>query len=251
MNVEKRPKYGVDRPDLMVLNLVGAAFWIILGTALYFSPLPAALRVSALVIGLSIGFLALFVAASFLISTRVMKFRQRDTLLDSIDWTGVGSVLDVGCGPGLLLIGAAKRAPEANAVGVDIWQSRVESGNRPERALENARVEGVAGRVEVKDGDVRSLPLPDSAFDVVLSRAVMHNLKGKKERERAIEEMVRVLKPGGQVGLILVDSWHLGEYLGLLRQRDVKIQKVVRPPRYFPPGLLFLALVVGRSTGGV
>lgn len=250
MDTEKRPKYGADRPDLMILNSVGAAFWITLGTILfYFSPLSAALRVAALETGLSIGLLGLFVATAFLTSTRVMEFRQIDSLLDSVDWNGVESILDVGRSPGLLLIGAAKRVPEAKAVGVDTWQSRVESGSRPERALENARIEGVTERVEVKDGDVRNLPFEDSIFDVVLSRAVLRNLKGKEERERAIEEIMRVLKPSGQVGLILVDSWHLGEYLGLLRRRDVRIQRIVRPPRYFPPGLLFLALVLGRSPG--
>jgi len=248
LNTEK-PRYGVDRPDLILLNSVGAAFWISLGAILsHYSPLSPTLRIVALAMGLSIGFVGIFVATTFAISTKVMKFRQRDTLLGTIDWRGVGRILDVGCGPGILLTGAAKRAPEASAVGVDIWKSRVESGNRPERALDNARIEGVADRVEVKYGDVRNLPFPDSSFDVILSRAVLHNLRGKEEREKAVEEIARVLSPGGQVGLILVDSWRLGEYLTLLLQSGVRVGKVVKPTRYFPPGLLFLAMVVGRKS---
>ncbi len=192
--------------------------------------------------------MGLLVATAFVASTRIMKLRQRDILLNSIDWQGVRSVLDVGCGPGLLLIGAAKIVRDVKAVGVDIWQRRVESGNSSERTLENARHEGVAERVEVRNGDVRNLPFPDSTFDVILSRAVLHNLHGKRERKKAIEEIVRVLNPNGQIGLIIVDSWHLVEYLDILRRNGVSIMKVSKPPWYFPPGLLFLAMVVGRRS---
>ncbi len=245
---QKGPKYGADRPDLTILSSIGAAFWVILGVFLYSSSLlPANSRGVALAVGLLIGFACLFLAATFVASTKITKFRQRDSLLDSIDWNGVQSILDVGCGPGLLLVGAAKRAPQAKAIGVDIWQRRVESGNKAERTLENARLEGVTERVEVRDGDVRNLPFPDSTFDIVLSRAVLHNLRGKKERQKAIGEILRVLRPNGQVGLIIVDSWHLGEYLDLLRQGGTKIQKESKPPRFFPPGLMLLAMLVGRK----
>jgi ubiquinone/menaquinone biosynthesis C-methylase UbiE len=176
-----------------------------------------------------------------------MKFRQRDKLLDLMDWHEVRSILDVGCGPGLLLIGGAKKAPEAKAVGVDVWQRSAESGNKPDRVMENARIEGVSERLDVRDGDVRSLPFPDSTFDMVLSRAALHNLKDERERQKGVGEIVRVLAPKGQVGLIIVDSWHLGEYLDLLHEGGVSIHKVLRPPRYFPPGLLFLTIVVGRK----
>lgn len=245
----KGPKYGIDRPDLILLSSVGGLLWIALATALNLSGvLPPPLGSIVQVLGTAVGISGLLVAATFVVSTKIMKFRQRDSLLDSIDWRGVQTVLDVGCGPGLLLIGAAKRIAEGKAVGVDIWQRRVESRNRVERALENARLEGVAEKVEVRDGDVRNLPFPDSMFDVLISRAVLHNLKGKEERQRAISEIVRVLKPNGQVALILVDSWHLSEYLDMLRRNNVRIQKVSKPPPYFPPGLLFLASVAGRKS---
>ncbi len=245
----KGPKYGIDRPDLILLSSVGGVLWIALAMALnIFGVLQPPLGSVVQLLGTAVGIFGLFVAATFVVSTKIMKFRQRDSLLDSIDWRGIQTVLDVGCGPGLLLIGAARRVAEGKAIGADIWQRRVESGNRAERALENARLEGVAERVEVRDGDVRNLPFLDSTFDVVVSRAVLHNLKGKEERRRAISEIARVLKPNGQVGLILVDSWHLSEYLDTLRRNNVSIQKVSKPPPYFPPGLLFLAMAVGRKS---
>jgi cyclopropane fatty-acyl-phospholipid synthase-like methyltransferase len=53
-------------------------------------------------------------------------------LLDRIEWTGQEEVLDVGCGRGLMLIGAAKRLTTGKATGIDIWQAEDLSGNRPE-----------------------------------------------------------------------------------------------------------------------
>jgi ubiquinone/menaquinone biosynthesis C-methylase UbiE len=102
----------------------------------------------------------------------------------------------------------------------------------------------VESRVEVRSADVRFLPFRDSAFDVILSRAVLDNLKGRKERQRAIEEIARVLNLHGQVGILLVDSCNLKEYLGLLRSNNMKIDKVSKP-RYLPSGLLFLAMIIG------
>lgn len=243
-----KPRYGWDRPDLTALSFVGVAFWFGLGLVVYFSTgLPLVAREVVLAVGVPVGLGCLLLASFFIASSLVTKFRQRDRLLDVIEWSGVRDVLDVGCGPGLMLIGAAKRAPDARAVGVDVWMHGVESSNRPERAIENAKIEGVGDRVEVKDGDVRKIPFTDSSFDVVLSRAVLHNLKGSEERKTAIRELARALRPKGQLGLVIVDSWHLGEYLEFLRENGVKVERVEKPPRYAPPGLAFLTIVKGRK----
>jgi len=47
--------------------------------------------------------------------------RARDRLLDGLGLTGQENLLAVGCGRGLLLIGAARRLPNGRAVGVDLW----------------------------------------------------------------------------------------------------------------------------------
>src|SRR5262249_38523750 len=133
-----------------------------------------------------------------------------------VHWGGDETVLDIGCGRGLLLIGAAQRLTGGRAVGVDIW-SRVDlSGNRPEATLENARRAGVADRVEVRDGDAPHLPFADATFDVVVSSLVLHNIPGQEDRRRAVREIARVLKPGGRVALL--DLRHTGDYVRVLRQ---------------------------------
>src|SRR5262249_45970012 len=108
--------------------------------------------------------------------SKIGKVRDREKLLDRIPWSGAERVLDVGCGRGLLLIGAAKRLSAGGAVGIDLWQAEDLSGNRPEATLENAKIEGVADRVEVQTADMRKIPFPDATFDVILSCAAIHNL---------------------------------------------------------------------------
>ena len=125
-------------------------------------------------------------------------------------------VLDVGCGHGLMLIGAAKRTERGRAVGVDVWREYDQAGNRAEVPMANARIEGVDGRVEVRDGDARDLPFDDACFDVVTSSLAIHNIDSREERAQAIREMARVLKPGGYVGVI--DIYRSREYAKTLRE---------------------------------
>jgi len=149
-------------------------------------------------------------------SSKVGKLRARDRLIVSLSLCGDESVLDVGCGRGLLLIAAAKRLTTGKAIGVDIWSVKDQSDNRPEATLENARAEGVADRVEVKDGDARWLPFSDGTFDVVVSSLVVHNIHDSNERKKAVCEMVRVLKEDGRVAIL--DALHTGEYANVLRE---------------------------------
>ena len=131
-------------------------------------------------------------------SSKIGKVREREKLLDRIPWTGAERVLDVGCGRGLLLVGAARRLTTGRAVGIDIWQAEDLSGNRPEATLENARLEGVADRVEVQTADMRKIPFPDGSFDVVVSSQAIHNIYDSAGRAQAIGEIARVLAPGGR-----------------------------------------------------
>src|SRR6185295_8485205 len=70
--------------------------------------------------------------------------------------------------------------------------------------------EGVADRVTVQTADMRRLPFPGGTFDVVVSRAAIHNLYSAEDRESAIREIARVLKPGGRA--LIADIRHHREY---------------------------------------
>ncbi len=142
--------------------------------------------------------------------SKVGKLRARDQLLDRIVWRGDECVLDVGCGAGLLLVGAAKRLTSGTATGIDIWQSEDLTGNSREVTLENARREGVIDRVIVQTADVRKLPFADATFDVVVSRAAIHNIYSVSGREAAIAEIARVMKPSGQA--VIEDIRNFNQY---------------------------------------
>src|SRR5215208_5553655 len=75
------------------------------------------------ILGFFIGVILLPLAGAQILFSKVGKYRECERLLDSIPWRGDEIVLDVGCGRGLLLVGAAKRLRTGRAVGVDIWQS--------------------------------------------------------------------------------------------------------------------------------
>jgi ubiquinone/menaquinone biosynthesis C-methylase UbiE len=149
-------------------------------------------------------------ACWMLYDSKVGKLRERERLLDLVPWRGHEAVLDVGCGRGLMLIGAARRVASGKAVGLDLWQAEDLTGNKPEAALDNARREGVIDRVEVKTGDMRKMPFPDASFDVVVSNVAIHNVYERQGRAETMREIARVLKPGGRV--VIHDIRHVGDY---------------------------------------
>jgi arsenite methyltransferase len=164
--------------------------------------------------------------------SRLGKFQVRDKLLNSIAWQRNEKVLDVGCGHGLLLIGTAKRLREGKAVGIDLWQKQDQAGNSREATLLNVRLENVADRVELVDGDARKLPFDENSFDVVVSSWALHNIYDRAGRDTAIREIARVLKPGGRI--LIIDIRHTWEYAEILRQS--KMSEVRRTG----PNFLFL-----------
>jgi arsenite methyltransferase len=211
------PDYGIDAPRAVSVLFLLSVIAFDLAALLYglgLLHIHAFLLTSISLIITAIDLL--IVAFAMLWYSRIGKMRQRDRLLDLIAWRGDERVLDIGCGRGLLLIGAAQRLTIGKAVGVDIWSSVDLSSNRPEATRENARRAGVADRIEVQDADAQQLPFADASFDVVISSLVLHNIPSRQGRQQAVREIARVLKPGGCVALL--DLRHTGDYVRVLRQ---------------------------------
>ena len=133
--------------------------------------------------------------------SRVGKLDTRDQLLSEVSairpWLGNEDCLDVGCGRGLMMIGAAKRLSTGKAVGIDLWSAKDQAANSPEATLMNARLEGVEQKISIQTGDARQLPYADDSFDIVMSHWVIHNIEAQADRDKALSEMWRVLRPGG------------------------------------------------------
>jgi SAM-dependent methyltransferase len=216
MSKPARADYGVDAPiavrNMLIVCALGIISLITRVAGLWGKESPFALLGRPLIsAGLAFGAMAVWM----ILSSKYGKVREREGYLDLLEWRGDERVLDVGCGRGLFLIGAAKRLTTGRAMGIDIWQAEDLSGNKPAAPLNNAMIEGVADRVEVQTADARKLPFDDASFDVVLSSAALHNIYNAGERQTAVREIARVLKVGGRV--LIVDVRHLSQYARTLR----------------------------------
>lgn len=94
-------------------------------------------------------------------------------------------VLEVGAGPGLVTDLLVERAPRVTAVEID------------ERLAARLRAR-LAGRpVEVVTADATALPLPDDRFSAAACFTMLHHIPDPALQDRALAEIVRVLRPGG------------------------------------------------------
>jgi SAM-dependent methyltransferase len=108
-------------------------------------------------------------------------------------------VVDVGCGAGIdSLIAAKKAGPDGRVIGVDMTPSMLEKAGQ---AAGEVRLKNV----EFRQGYAEALPVDDGWADVLISNGVLNLMPDKAA---ALEEMSRVLKPGGrlQIGDILVQK---------------------------------------------
>jgi arsenite methyltransferase len=198
----RRGSYGVDAPIVPVIFAVVIALNVI-NAAVAGKP---GLLLPALP-------LVLF-GASFLYTTRRGKFVVWARLLDELKLQGDERILDMGCGRGAVLLMAAQHLTTGRAVGVDLWRSRDQSGNAADATRRNAATEGVADRIELTTGDMRALPFADDCFDLIVSSLAIHNISGAAGREKAIDEAVRILRPGGR--LAIADIRATGNYAARL-----------------------------------
>ncbi|MFB0558946.1 MAG: class I SAM-dependent methyltransferase [Dehalococcoidales bacterium] len=124
-------------------------------------------------------------------------------------------VLVVGCGVGITPCYLAKRYG-CRVVGVDLSEKMID------RSKERAKREGVEDRVEFRIADAQNLPFEDALFDAVICESVNAFIENKQS---AASEYVRVITPGGYVGLnectwIKAPPPRLAEYLSRIMNAE-------------------------------
>jgi arsenite methyltransferase len=240
-----KPDYGVDAPAVM------RNFFILSISALVLSFfVPAVVHLGSVEIEAQhslrwFGGWFLFFALFFLLYVKVGKFFHRDFMLSLYSWRGDENVLDVGCGRGLLLVGAAKHLSTGHAAGIDIW-SNVDMGANSEAAtLRNIELEGMTERCTLLSVAAQSMPFPDANFDVILSNLCLHNIYDRSARTEALRQIARVLTPGGIA--LISDFKHTAQYADefkkcglIVERRWADLRSIVTT---YPP----LRIVVARK----
>ena len=171
----QRPSFGIDAPGLVRTFFVTGALALIVALSAGHFPWPGGLVVGALsALAWFVSAYALGMGCSMLYGSLVAKVRGRDQLLGLVPWSGSEAVLDMSC--------------------------------RGDRRLASQRP--IRQSIRSHPGQ---LPYAAASFEVVVSHWVVHNLDTPTDRARALEEMARVLKPGGW--LLIADIEHHGEYV--------------------------------------
>ena len=219
-----KPDYGVDAPAVMRnLFLIGTLCLLL---AIF---LPNPLHLFGVVFLNTRSFFAwpagflLAEGGLFLLYVKVGKFRHRDFMLSLHSWRGDEQVLDVGCGRGLLLAGAAHRVPQGHATGIDVWSNVDMGANSPEATTHNLTLEGIADRVTLLSLPAQSMTFPDDHFDVIVSNLCIHNIYDRPTRQQALAQIVRVLKPGGLA--LISDYKRTAEYAEAFRAAGLTVEK--------------------------
>lgn len=101
-------------------------------------------------------------------------------------------ILDLGCGNGR--ISELIQKHDCDYIGMDNSEGQI---NEARKLFPNVKFE---------IGDLVRIPLPDNSLDQIWTIAAFHHLTDKKTRAEALQEMKRVLKPGG---IIIMTNWNL------------------------------------------
>ena len=109
-------------------------------------------------------------------------------------------ILEIGFGPGVSTQLASGKASKGFVAGIDHSKTMVQAASKRNASAMQA------GLMELKHGDVSSLPYPDESFDTAFS---LHSIYFWPNPVDCLKELRRVLKPGGLLGITIQpkDKW--------------------------------------------
>jgi len=130
------------------------------------------------------------VARAFGWVTRMPHMRLMRHMVASraVQMASKGEAVDLGCGPGQLVMAIAGQAPDLHVTGVDLSDEMLAQAN------ENAQNASLATQVSFRPGDAQQIPFPDGSLDLVVSTMSLHHWS---DPVAVLNEIARVLRPGG------------------------------------------------------
>lgn len=130
------------------------------------------------------------VVKAFVKMTNILPFRllRKKVLSKLKDFNPKGTLVDIGCGSGNLIIQIAESFPDLNLIGIDISSEILEFAKK--RALDR----GLGKRIEFKIGNVEKLPFSNESIDFIISTLSLHHWVNPV---KVFNEIHRVLKRDG------------------------------------------------------
>lgn len=129
-----------------------------------------------------------------------------DATLEALPSAAGASVLDIGCGTGLLLERLMAREPTTGATGVDVTPEMLDVARRR-----------LGSRAQLLLADAAALPFPPGSFDLAATSSVLHHWA---RPAAALSEIARVLKPGG---VLVLTDWRADHIPTRLRDIGLRI----------------------------
>ena len=168
----------------------------------------------------------------------------KEKVLRSVPVENAQIVADIGCGTGVFLKIAKQKYPSVQFIGLD--------PDRPALEIAKKRLARAGLNVELKEAFAESLPLSDRSIDVCFSTLAFHHMPDSS-KQKAVEEIHRILKPGGRVViadfgasesiwmrriLSFFDKWEYleGNFKGLIPQylKEVGFRDITTVGKHFP-----------------
>ena len=215
---EEKPKYGWYVKNLILaFNIIGSFGLIVLIIGLNILGM---LGVILSIIGIALMVLFLWPGIGLAVMNIIIDKEDSEVQgMDILSKIQSPMVLDIGCGTGRTAIKIAKSLPKGGHLnGIDIYNVNAISGNSLATVNRNAELEGVSDKSTFQYGSATEIPFEDNKFNIVNLSSVLHEVHDYEDKERAMKEIRRVLKPKGflLIGEWNRYSWQLILYSGIL-----------------------------------
>ena len=202
---EEKPKYGWYVKNLiLVFNIVGLFGLIVFIIGLI---LLGMLGVILSIIGIALMVFFLWPGIGLAVMNVILDKADSEVQgMDILSKIQSPRVLDIGCGTGRTAIKIAKSLPKGGHLnGIDIYNVNAISGNSLETVNRNAELEGVSDKTTFQYGSATEIPFEDNKFNIVNLSSVLHEVHDYEDKERAMKEIHRVLKPKG---FLIIGEWN-------------------------------------------
>jgi len=157
-----------------------------------------------------IGLFAAWAGAAYFVVQKLEVNAPPRLLTENFLRSGKGRVLDLGAGTGRSSIMLLAARPQATLVATDLFADSFnghfgDHGRPQDRLMQNLKAAGVDQRATIETADMLKLQFEADSFDGIVSSYAMDHL-GREGARKGLAEAKRVLKPGGDFLLILVEN---------------------------------------------